>query len=903
MSNTTTNYWSLHTHSRYSVKDALSPVDQMVKRAVELGYPALGLTDHGSVSGVIQLYTACRKAEIEPLPGVELYVVPDIAYAKRGDEMHLTVNAYNETGYRNLMKMATLTNRRFYFKPRIDFADFARMSDAGELSGLSCSTGCYFGILAQVMMGRGPAAAADVLKTLAGWFPKGRVYVELQNHGIGQQKQEGAKFFDFTEDELNDALFDVAAQVGLPVVVTRDSHYIYAHEQRLHDALKRLISYDGDDSAIFPGGGYFMTNAAGLAQYFSPKHLAAGLEGLEDLYKAAHLRLPELENFTLRIPDVAIGKDPQKVLEAKVRSILRSTSFSDDEVYGQAVTKELAVIATSEMAPYILLVDKVCQFMVDQDISFHARGSASGSMVCYLLGITQVDPIRFKLRFDRFLSTNRLKPPDVDLDVEHTRRDEVVSWLMGMWSVRSIGSLMTYSLFPDEEGDENTGRGSLKVQYYSSLKKRGEPRPDKFGDISQNDRHILYQLASLDLISGYGTHAAGYLIATDERAVAQLPMAWIPSSKKMVTAYGQKDVERLGFLKLDLLGLKTCTAIKSMELMTGLSFNDIPEGDKETMTMIAAGKTTGVFELQGAAAKYGCKDLKPTNIEDIIAIQALFRPAAMHSGATKDYLARRQGKKEVPVRHDDISAATSDTYGVLLYQEQVMDVMNSLGMTSAELQEMLDAVKASNKYSAGAAAAIEKLSPRISSLALGRDWAQGDIDWLKASLISYADYAFNRAHATSYGVVSYRTAYMRRHYPIQFWCAMLQSYANSSKRKDAKGKTIPSEETVFITEARRDKVDILPPHVNYAKASYTLDKNGKGEPAIRRGFLCIKGVGLAAAKELMDKAPYSSLSDMGERLLPRKVGGAKPLALGKSPMECGAIIKALDEWNAMEGLS
>lgn len=875
-------FWSLHTHSKFSANDALPEVGAMVARAVALDYPALGLTDHGNPSGAIQLYKACRKAGIEPLPGIELYVVPDTESAGRGDNMHLTIAAYNEVGYRNLCHLASLTARRFWFKPRVDFADFAAMAQDGATAGLVVGTGCFFGVLPQTLITQGPAAAVSLAQTLAGWFP--RVYVELQNHGISEHR-EGLP--DVTDDEVMDGLWDVAQLAGLPVIVTRDSHYIDEEDQGLHDALKELVSFsDNPDDAVFPGGGYFMTDEAGLRPYFPPKILAAGIDSLTDLANASYVRLPELETFSLKIPDVTFHADPQTELEEKVLAAM-DPAAKKKPAYMNALRSEFDVIRTGEMAPYLLLVNMVCQFMQDKGIRYAARGSASGSQCCYWLGITQADPIAYGLRMDRFLSSNRMKPPDVDLDVEHTRRDEVIAFLKSKWAVQPVGSHMKYSLFDDDEGEGDNSKGSLRVRFYSTLKKRGITAPPAWRDLPEHDKKMLYALADMKLISGNGKHAAGYIVAPNEAVLSQLPLTYIASSKTLVTAYGKKDVELLGFLKLDLLGLRTQTAIRLMEESSGISFDAIPETDRATFRDIGSGENTGIFQLEGWAMSKGCSQLKPRKLSDIIAAQALFRPATMRSGATGDYRARRAGRDAVPLRHDDIMKATAETYGVLLYQEQVMDVMQSLGMTPPELEEMLDAVKASNEYSEGAALVIEEKMPYIRELATGRGWSGNDIDWLVDGLGAYAEYSFNKAHAAAYGIIAYRTAYMRTNHPLDFWRAMLVAYADHDNI------------TKYTVAARRAGIRVLPPHVNQSAVTYTMVRERN---AIRRGLIAVRGIGITGATELAAKAPYASLSDLGERVLPRRVTGAKGLALHKTPAESGGMIAALENAGALEGL-
>lgn len=871
-------FWSLHTHSKFSFNDALPAIPDMVKRAVELDYPALGLTDHGNPSGSIQLYKACRKAGIEPLPGMELYVVPDTETAGRKDSMHLTINAYTEAGYRNLMHIATLSARKYWYKPQIDFADFAAMAADGATKGLVVSTGCYFGVIPTTIRAHGIPAAVKVAQTLAGWFP--RVYVELQNHGIEQQRDA-----DICDDEMIEAVWEVAQRAGLPCVVTRDSHYTNAAERPLHEALKRLVSFSDDvNEAVFPGGGYHMTNEDGLRKFFEPKYLLAGLEGLSDLANAAHLRLPELESFRLKIPDVSLKGDPQVELEHKVMGELSEAEKSNQEVIDQ-LRAELDVIRAGGYAPFILLADLVCQFMREKKIRYIIRGSATGSLVNYIMGITQLDPIGYKLKFSRFLSSNRIKPPDYDFDIEHTRRDEVVAFLTTHWSVRSIGSHRKYTLEGDE-GDEESGKGSLRIRYFSTMKKNGGTKL-AWGNIPEEDKSMLYRLADLSLLSGYGTHAAGYIVAPDEDSVSQLPLAYIASSKKLVTAYGKKDVEQLGFLKLDLLGSRTMTAVKVMEQLSGISFDDIPDDDPATMRAISSGRNVGIFQLEGYTMSKGCQRLKPKKTDDIITAQALFRPASMNSNATRDYLARKSGIDQAPLRHKDIMLATKDTFGTLLFQETVMDVMERLGMTPVQLESMLDAVKASNDYSVGAAVVIKENLPLIRKLAGARDWKDDDIAWLSEALVAYADYSFGKAHSASYGVTAYRCAYFRVHHPDYFWTGVAVAYADHKKING------------YISEARRDKVRVLGPHVNYSLETYSYDIDRK---AIRRGLLSVKGVGPVAAKELAKHAPYISLVDLGQRVLSSRVSGAMHLALKKKPADAGGIIAALEEADALAGL-
>lgn len=875
-----TPFWSLHTHSRYSANDAMPKVDALVAAAASLDYPALGLTDHGTVSGVVQLYKAARKKGIEPLPGIELYVTADREQKKQGN-MHLTMAALSETGYRNLVGVNNMATRNFYYKPRIDMADFAGLAEDGKTNGLVVGTGCYFGIVQQALIHQGYHAARQIVATLAGWFPN--VYVELHNHGVPRETEE-----ELTEDEICRNLISIADELGLPYIIAADSHYISPDEQVLHDALKRMVSFSDDvDEAVFPGGPYSLLSRDDLKQFFEPWMIEQSCDNLAALAERCHVRLPELEEFQLKVPDVSLTGDAQRELEDLVWSCYEGQR-DEQSLRAQRIRDELEVIRISGMAGYVLLVWDVCRFMLENDIWFHTRGSASGSYVMYLIKVTQVDPIDWGLRMDRFMSTDRTRPPDVDLDVQHDRRDEVIVWLGDRFSVRQVGSHMQMGLTSNEEDE---GKGSLLIKYFSSIRKRGGAGGGTWSDIPANDKLLLKRLASYQLISGPGTHAAGYIVAPDERSVAQLPLSMIPGRKAMVTAYGKKDVEALGFCKLDLLGLRTKTGVRmACEYLSDNPrefYESIPTNDKEVFRKLGTGQVEGVFQLEGVTFARGCREMKPRNLKEVVAIQALFRPGMTGSKLDKRFLARRARKEPMPDLHPDILAITKETYGVALYQEQIMALMRAIGMNADELTDTLDAVKASNAGTEQAREFLHSIEGRVSQLATDRGWSPEDVGWLVDGLAGYAEYSFNKAHAASYGIESYRTAWLTVHHPMEFWAGMLVAYVGHKN------------ENVYVAAARKNGVRVLPAHVNYSAAMYSIDRK---KNAIRKGLLAIKGVGRVAAAEIAEKAPFSSLTDLGERCIPRKVSGSKGLALKKPPPECGGVVAALYDYGALDGL-
>lgn len=884
-------FWSMHTHSRYSVNDALPMVQEIVDEAEQLHYPALGLTDHGSVAGNLQLYKACRKKGMEPLPGVELYVTPDREAKVQGHNLHMTVTAYTELGYQNLCHLVTATAKNHHYKPRVDLADLAAMSETGATKGLAIATGCWFGLLPTVMREQGPAAAEQLAKTLASWFP--RTYIELQAHGIEQN--------EFGEDEMVEALLALSHRTGIPHVITTDAHYVVPCDQALHNGLKRICSWSDDpDDAIFPGGPYSLLGEADLKMFFDPEVVDSSCESLADLAAAASVRIPAIDQFRMLVPDVAKTDDPmtelrQAAADGFQQNVSPDVSKAKRDRYSQRLNHELDVVEQTGFAPYLLLIALVCQEMRRRKIVFNTRGSANDSLLCWLLGITNVDAVDWKLRFERFISVDRIKPPDVDLDIEHERRDEIIAWAATQFTVCQVGTIMKYSLF-DEEGDQ--GKGSLRVRYFSTARKAGWAVGD-WRDIPESDRVMLKRLSDRKLISGYGTHPAGLILAPDAATIADLPMTHVGSGKKahLVTSYGKDDVEDLGFIKADFLGLKTLTAARiavelimadeGIDLTPTEYLETIPLDDAKVYARIGNGRTEGTFQLQEGPATDFVRRMRPKNIRDVVAAMALFRPAARASGTTGTYLARRKGVERAPDLHPDLEAETKSTHGVLLYQEQVIGALRTLRMDMTELNALLKAVKSSNEYVAGARVAIAAALPRIRELAEARGWGEKDVEIIVDAIVGYGDYGFNEAHAVAYGLLAYRTSWLAEHYPNQWWTGVLTAYSNDDK------------EPQYVRAARRYGVRIIPPHVNRSGATYTYDRPHN---AVRRGLLSVKGVGDVAAAELADKQPFESLADLGKRCQAKRVSGAKGLALGKPIAECGGVVAALNEAGALDDL-
>lgn len=873
----TSEYFSIHSHSRFSNNDALPSPQAMVTRAKELGYPGLAITDHGNMAASVQLYQACRKAGIKPFPGSEMYFVID-REDKKAKRYHLCLVAYTTQGYRNLVEISTRSHENFHHKPLIDFEDMAKMKAEGLTQGIALTTGCFFGLTITTLINQGYEAARNIVATYASFFD---TYVEIQSHNI----DHGEGVLD--ESEIASALMEIADDLMLPVVITQDSHYVHEDDRKYHESLKGLVSWsDNPDEAVFPGDGFHMVDEMWMKQHH-PMHIyQAGIAGLQNLLAKHDMFVPELEEYAYQVPHVT--EDPVKYVQDRVAQRLDELGLNKPE-YTERLVKEFDILDFTGMYDYMALVAVVCDHMRDVEMFYQVRGSAAGSLVSYLLDISNVDPLVWGLSMERFLAKDRLKPPDIDIDVEHSRRQELIEWCQSQYAVVQICTQGTYSI----EGSEEDSKGSLRVKVLSTQRK--QTGQADWGDVSLEERHMLHDLASMDLVSNYGVHAAGLVMCTDRAEMrSKVPMMYIASSKTMVSQYNGKDVEGIGLVKLDVLGVKTLTVLReTIEALgrqpkDGLDF--IPLDDKATYASLRKANTSGVFQLEGGTASRYIRQLAPTTIKDVIAAMALFRPGVMGSGATDSYLARKKGEEALPKRHPIIANATKSTYGILLYQDLVIDILRALGMESDDLTAFLKAVKASNKNVSGAMKVMEHYEPIVRQMCHDAGMNAADIAWLWDAFEAFANYSFNLSHATVYGITAYRCAYLSTHHPLEFHAALLNIASESSDAKLRTKKIVP-----YIQSARSRGISIRQPDINLSVIGYGTD--GKN---IRKGLMTINRVGQKAAAELVAHQPYTSMSDLCERVNHRTITGVKAYQSDGS-LDVG-IIKVLHESGVLDSL-
>lgn len=856
-----------HAHSHFSTLDGMSPVAQLVAKAAGLGHPAMALTDHGNMSGAFQLYKECKKHGMLPYPGMEAYIVHD-AGDKAAPRMHLTMLARNLHGYRALSRLTSLsyTKERFHRKPRIDYADLASLAPE-EADGLIVLTGCHFGVLIQNMItdhGLDLALGSQTLDMLGSWFPN--LFVEVQNHNIGREH-------GLSDAETIDALSRLALDKGMPIVPTQDCHYCDKADKPLHGFMKQMAYAAADQGDVaFPGDAYHLSSADWVKRRYPAKlhaEFEASFSAILDLHD---LVIPPLDKYRYHVPAVSTAPDD----ELKGQSFLtliqhtKAMSGAKHDAYMDRLAEELQVIRDLGFSDYILLVADYCRWARGQGILINARGSANNSLVCFLMGITGVDPVAYGLDFYRFLMPGRKKPPDIDMDIEDERRADLVAYLQSKYELVQIGTYGKLGVYDDMSG------GGLMVSYFSSKRRALGPDGYKaaFGpspgwhDIPEADQHGINGLGKQKVFKAPGAHAAGFLVGAPGHAISDwVPTMRIISSDTTVTQMTMDDVEDAGYVKLDLLGLRSLTTMKRcLELIGQAGWDWIPLKDNETFKFLRKGfKDNGVFQLEGATAAPGCRQVMVKSINELTLVNALFRPAARNAGYVDQFLANRAAKR-TPALHPIIDKHLQETWGVPAYQEQVLAILRDLGMPVDQLNEFLGALKVKHGV-AGQSDASQAVFTANHSLFVGlckqhgMDDKQSDRAW---NLVKgYADYGFNKGHATAYALLGYRMAYLKVHYPLEFHTALLETTAGTVK------------EPVYVKETRRVGVRILSADVNVSGGNWTMDVQRQ---AIRRGLVSIKGVGANAAAEISAHAPYTSVDDLIERTNSRAVTGGKDWA-------------------------
>ncbi|HXV14120.1 MAG TPA: DNA polymerase III subunit alpha, partial [Candidatus Krumholzibacteria bacterium] len=856
----------LHAHSEFSLLDGSIKVEDLVRRARELDMPALALTDHGSLFGLIHFYKAAKKHGVKPILGMEAYITRGSRHdrgRKKGEPSHtdhLILLARNLEGYHNLIKLSSIAYLEgFYYKPRIDFDLLA--SHSGGLIG---TTACLRGTVAQAALHEGFAQACETALRYRDIFGEGNFYVEMQDHGLEPQKQ------------LNDIYRRLSKELGLPLTVSNDVHYLYKDDAEAHEVLLCLqTGSDIDDPRRFR----FTTNEL---FFKTPEEMRAlfpnDAEALANTVAIAERCDVELREGALHLPRFPLpdgfATNDDYLKHLAYEGIARRYRETTDTMR-QRVDFELSVIAKMGFAGYFLIVRDIVDHARAKGIPVGpGRGSAAGSLVTYAVGITDVDPLAHGLLFERMLNPERVSMPDIDIDFCFERRDEVIRYVIDRYGQDNVCQIITFGTMAAKAVVRDVGR-VLKIPYDevdrlaklipgtpgTSLKESIENIGDlkTLVDNSPDYRRLMKLSLTLEGLSRHAsTHAAGMII-TPTPLVNHVPL-YKSNRDEITTQYDMKSIDAIGLLKIDVLGLRTLTvidkALRMVEENHGrrLAVEDIPMEDEKTYELLRAGRTVGVFQLESEGMRELLKNLKPTAFHDVVAVNALYRPGPLGSGMVTTFVDCKHGRKEIVYELDILKPILADTYGVILYQEQVMRSASDLaGFTLGEADLLRKAMGKKQKD------VMAEQRKKFVEGARARGTHKAIAEKIFTQMEKFAEYGFNKSHSAAYAVLSIRTAYLKAHYPAEFMAATLSSEIDDTDRI-----------TVLLDDCREMAIDVVPPNINTCDPDFRA-RDGR----IFYGLGAVKNVGLSAVETLVaernEGGAFRSLENVCSRLNSRLI--------------------------------
>ena len=855
----------LHVHTEYSLLDGACRVDRLAEAARDMGQTAIAITDHGVMYGAVAFYKACQAAGIKPIIGCEVYVAPrnmtDKEHGLDGDYSHLILLCQNETGYKNLCYLVSAAfTEGFYIKPRIDWALLHQHSE-----GLICLSGCVAGAIPQLLIAdRYEEARAKALE-LSELFGSGNFYLEIQDHGL-REEQKAAQ-----------GLIRLHRETGIPLALTNDAHYIKKEDAYYQDVLMCIqMGKTVDDPARmrFESQELYLKSEEEMRALFP--ELPEAADNTVDIagrcnfdFQFGHYHLPRF-----KLPE---GESDSYAYLRKLCEQGFQERFPDrPEVHNQ-LDYELDMIHKMGFVDYFLIVSDFIGFAKRSGIPVGpGRGSAAGSVVSYCLHITDVDPIKYSLFFERFLNPERVSMPDIDVDFCVNRRGEVIDYVNRLYGHDHVAQIVTFGTMAARasvrdvaralnisygEADQvakqiPSGPGALNMTLDEALR-LSKPLKEMYDGDEKLHRLIDVAKALEGMPRHASTHAAGVVI-TERPVYEYVPLA--TNDESVVCQYQMTTLEELGLLKMDFLGLRNLTvlddAVKLVRRHTpGFRIEDVPEDDRETFEMLSAGRTSGVFQLESTGMTGVCVGLKPKGIEDITAIISLYRPGPMDS--IPRFIECSAHPEKITYKHELLRPILSVTYGCIVYQEQVIEIFRQLAGFSLGQADMIRRAMSKKKHKvidAERVAFVHGDAERNIPGALARGVSEDVANSIYDEILDFASYAFNKAHAVSYAIVAYRTAYMKCHYPREYMAALLSSILDNSQKV-----------AEYIAECRELGIRLLPPDVNESDADFTVS----GEN-IRFGLVAIKSVGRASIENLVaerrENGPFKSFEDFCRRI-------------------------------------
>jgi len=848
----------LHVHTEYSLLDGACRIDDLVKTARSRRMPALAITDHGNLFGAIRFYEAARNHGVKPIIGYEAYVAPGSRTVRervpgRPSNYHLTLLARDLTGYRNLLKLASAAYLEgFYQKPRIDKQLLAE--HAAGLVGLS---GCSSSEIAKALLGGDADRAEAVAAEYASIFGRDHFFLEAQHAGMPEQQIVCA------------GLRRLSERTGLPVVATNDVHYMAADDHVAHDVLlcintgKRL---DDPDRMRLPTNEFYFKTAAEMRQRFGdwPEALATTLLVAEQ----CHLELPLGERHEPRFQPPN-GKTPGQYLRDLCEAGLRERLGEPDEAHVRRLDHELDVIDRMGYSGYFLIAWDVVRFAHERGIPARARGSACSSLALYCLGISTFDPLAFGLFFERLMDVERKEAPDIDIDFCERRREEVFEYVRQRYGSENVAKIITFGTMAARAAIRDVGRvmniplpevdaiaKAVPAVLGITLQEALAQEPELRGQYDGNPtvRRLFDTAMRLEGLARHaGTHACGLVVA-DRPLTEYVPLA--RQGEDVITQYDLTAVDKVGLLKLDFLGLRTLTILDgAADLIrrrhgVALDLAGLPTDDADVFEMLARGHTRGVFQFESGGFRDLLGKARPDRLEDLIAITALYRPAAIKAGVIDDYVRRKRGEAPVEYIHPLLEPILAETYGAIAFQEQVMRIFTEVAGIS--LGRALTVMKAISKKRPEV---IERAHEDFLAGATERGVPAAAAEAIFKFIAFFGGYGFNKAHAAAYALMSYQTAYLKCHHPTEFMAAAL-SCEMSHTPKLAQG----------IAECRRLGIEVLPPDVNASGVAFEVPADGR----IRFGLGAVRNVGRRAVEAVVEAreqdGPFESLFDLCERV-------------------------------------
>jgi DNA polymerase-3 subunit alpha len=877
----------LHLHSQYSLLDGAIRPKALLEAAKGYKMPAVAVTDHGNLFGAVDFYELAMKSGVKPIIGCETYVAPgsmrDRTPPVRGatNAYHLVLLVKNATGYRNLCKLLSKAYiDGFYYKPRIDKELLAEHNE-----GLIALSACLHGEVSyNLNMGR-MEAAAEAAGQYKEIFDKNRFYLELQHNGMEVQ------------EKVNASMIELGRKLDIPLVATNDCHYLKKEDAKTHDILLCIqtgTTVNAENRMRFATEEFYLKSPDEMIEAFkdTPEAISNTIAIAERCNLELELGTPHLPNFPVpkgETLDAMMEAAAKQGLAGRLKTLKEKGAEYNELDYHERLTKELKVINGMGFAGYFMIVTDFINYAKGRDIPVGpGRGSAAGSLVAYSLGITNIDPIRYNLLFERFLNPDRISLPDIDIDFCFERRDEVIRYVTEKYGPENVTQIITFGQMKARACLRDVGRvldmpygdvdkiAKLVPAQLNITIEQALAQEPKLKAMVKNDARVAELISVARALEGLprhaSTHAAGVVIS-NKPLVEYLPLYKGSKENIITTQYPMKDVESIGLVKFDFLGLKTLTVIdrtlKIIERNGGekIDLDSVSSDDPAAYKLIAASNTSGVFQLESSGMRELLRKLKPNCFEDLIAAVALYRPGPLQSGMVDDFIKRRHGSTAVKFEIPQLKAILENTYGVMVYQEQVMEIAKVLAsFTPGDADKLRKAM--------GKKLADQMVVQRTKFLdgAAGNGISKARAERIFDLMAKFAGYGFNKSHSAAYALIAFQTAYLKAHYPVEFMASLLSSDMDNT---DSVVK--------YINECRDMGIEVAPPDLNESSKKFTVSGS-----VIRFGLAAVKNVGAAAIDTIIaerENGPYTDVADFLVRIDSRKVNKK----VVESLVKCGAF--------------